>query len=69
MKLETSWGKDWTKQKPWRSHYNRIIDFTGFAGFITAAIWDWRLEKFEEPTRSAPDVAKQRHVQQKEGGR
>jgi hypothetical protein len=38
--------------------YSRIIELIGFAGLITAAIWDWRLKKCESPTGSAPDVAK-----------
>jgi arsenite methyltransferase len=29
--------------------YNRIVEVTGFAGLITAVIWDWRLKKCENP--------------------
>ncbi len=42
--------------------YIRIIELIGFAGLITAAVWDWRLKKCESPTGSAPDVAKRGSV-------
>jgi hypothetical protein len=29
--------------------YSRIAELAGFAGLITAAIWDWRLQKCEKP--------------------
>jgi hypothetical protein len=42
--------------------YIRIIELIGFAGLITAAVWDWRLKKCKSPTGSAPDVAKRGSV-------
>ncbi len=42
--------------------YSRIVELIGFAGLITAAIWDWRLKRCESPTGSAPDVAKRGSV-------
>jgi hypothetical protein len=32
--------------------YSRIAELAGFAGLITAAIWDWRLQKCERPAGS-----------------
>lgn len=35
--------------------YSRIIELIGFAGLITAAIWDWRLKKCERAAACAPE--------------
>ncbi|MFQ5931270.1 MAG: MerC domain-containing protein [Nitrospiraceae bacterium] len=37
--------------------YSRIVEIMGFAGLITAALWDWRLKKCERPAACAPDRA------------
>jgi hypothetical protein len=37
--------------------YNRIVELMGFAGLITAAVWDWRLKKCESATVCVPDRA------------
>ena len=31
--------------------FNRVIELTGFAGLLVAAIWDWRAKKCEITTR------------------
>lgn len=35
--------------------YSRVVEIMGFAGLITAAIWDWRLKKCESPAAPLPD--------------
>ena len=37
--------------------YSRIVELMGFAGLITAAVWDWRLRKCKLPGAHAPDRA------------
>ncbi len=35
--------------------YSRIVEIMGFAGLITATVWDWRLKKCERPAAGVPD--------------
>jgi hypothetical protein len=34
--------------------YSRIVEIMGFAGLITATVWDWRLKKCERADTCVP---------------